>query len=140
MTETLTALIEREGNLYVATCPQFDVEILRQRQAYVVLREVAAKRASQVVMATHSEVMLDEAAARGGVTLLVGGRAEPLPDRGSAWQALRHYGAEHYVRAKQRGYALYVEGTTDIDILRALAEWLEHPVAAKWVDGDAGAA
>lgn len=25
MTETLTALIEREGNLYVATCPQFDV-------------------------------------------------------------------------------------------------------------------
>ena len=25
MTKTLTAIIEREGNLYVATCPQFDV-------------------------------------------------------------------------------------------------------------------
>lgn len=119
-------------NVLLVDEPDAHLEILRQRQAYMLLREVAAKRASQVVMATHSEVMLDEAAARGGVTLLVGGRAEPLPDCGSAWQALRHYGAEHYVRAKQRGYALYVEGTTDVDILRALAERLEHPVAAKW--------
>ena len=119
-------------NVLLVDEPDAHLEILRQRQAYVLLREVAARRASQVVMATHSEVMLDEAAAHGGVTLLVGGRAEPLPNIGSARQALRHYGAEHYVRAKQRGYALYVEGTTDFEILRAMAGRLEHPVADKW--------
>ncbi len=119
-------------NVLLVDEPDAHLEILRQRQAYVLLRDVAAKRASQVVMATHSEVMLDEAAAHGVVTLLVGGRAEPLPNASSGRRALRHYGAEHYVRAKQRGYALYVEGTTDFDILRAMAERLEHPVAAKW--------
>jgi hypothetical protein len=36
------------------------------------------------------------------------------------------------VKARQRGYVLYVEGGTDVDMLRGLAERLQHPVAALW--------
>ena len=111
--------------------PDAHLEILRQRQVYVLLREVAARKESQVVMTTHSEVVLTEAA-DGNVTLLLGGRAHRLPPPARTQAALRYYGAEHYVRARQRGYVLYVEGSTDVEILRGLAERTGHPVAEKW--------
>ena len=111
--------------------PDAHLEILRQRQVYVLLREIAERRGSQVVVATHSEVIVNEAESR-DVTLLLEGRAHRLPKPGPAVNALRHYGTEHYVRARDRGYVLYVEGTTDIDLLEALAARLEHPVASAW--------
>ena len=41
--------------------PDAHLEILRQRQVYVLLREIAAQNESQVVLVTHSEVVLEEA-------------------------------------------------------------------------------
>ena len=111
--------------------PDAHLEILRQRQVYVLLREIAEQLESQVVVATHSEVVVNEAESR-DVALLLEGRVHGLPQLGPAISALRHYGAEHYVRARDRGYVLYVEGTTDVDILKALAKRLKHPVADKW--------
>ena len=49
--------------------PDAHLEILRQRQVYVLLREIAARNESQVVLVTHSEVVLAEALGR-NVTLL----------------------------------------------------------------------
>jgi len=46
--------------------------------------------------------------------------------------SLKHFGAEHYVKARERGDVLYVEGGTDVDMLRALAEKLGHQVAEVW--------
>ena len=40
--------------------PDAHLEILRQRQVYVLLRELAARSESQVVLVTHSEVVLEE--------------------------------------------------------------------------------
>ena len=111
--------------------PDAHLEILRQRQVYVLLREIAARNESQVVLVTHSEVVLEEALGR-NVTLLLGGRTDNLADRPEIRNALTYYGAEHYVRAVQHGYVLYVEGTTDLDILREFARALEHPAAARW--------
>ena len=109
--------------------PDAHLEILRQKQVYVLLREVAAENESQVVLATHSEVLLDEALDR-NLTLLLKGRADDLAARKDVGSALRHYGAAHYVRAVERGYVLYVEGRTDLDVLLALARRLDHPAAA----------
>ena len=111
--------------------PDAHLEILRQRQAYVLLRDVAARNDSQVVLVTHSEVILGESLDR-NLTLLLGGRADELASRKEIVTALRHYGAEHYLRARQRGYVLYVEGGTDLDVLRALAIKLGHPAADVW--------
>jgi len=113
--------------------PDAHLEILRQRQVYILLRELAADNESQVVLVTHSEVILEEAVDR-NLTLLLGGTADDLAKKSAIHNALRHYGAEHYIRARDRGYVLYVEGGTDVDILRALAERLQHPVLDVWDD------
>ena len=114
--------------------PDAHLEILRQRQVYVLLRDIAARNESQVVLVTHSEVVLEEALGR-NVTLLLGGKADNIAEKPEIRNALAYYGAEHYVRAKQHGYVLYVEGTTDLDILREFAVRLKHPAAAAWDQG-----
>ena len=111
--------------------PDAHLEILRQKQVYVLLRELAAENESQVILVTHSEVILDEAVDH-NLTLLVAGRADDVAAKTSIRNALKHYGAEHYIRARERGYVLYVEGGTDIEILRALANRIGHPAAAEW--------
>ena len=111
--------------------PDAHLEILRQKQVYVLLRELAAKNESQVVLVTHSEVLLDEAL-DSNLTLLLRGRADDLSAKKEILSALRHYGATHYVRAVARGYVLYVEGRTDLDLLLELARRLGHPAADAW--------
>ena len=111
--------------------PDAHLEILRQKQVYVLLRELAAENDSQVILVTHSEVILDEALDH-NLTLLLAGRADDVAAKTSIRNALKHYGAEHYIRARERGYVLYVEGGTDIEILRALANRTGHAAAAEW--------
>jgi len=111
--------------------PDAHLEILRQKQVYVLLRDIAAENQSQVVMVTHSEVILDEALDN-NLTLLMDGKADDLARKVDIRNSLKHFGADHYIKARERGYVLYVEGGTDVDMLRALADRLKHPVAALW--------
>jgi ABC-type lipoprotein export system ATPase subunit len=111
--------------------PDAHLEILRQKQVYVLLRDIASENGSQVVIVTHSEVILDEALDT-NLTLLLEGAADDLAKKNDIRNSLKHFGADHYVKARERGYVLYVEGGTDVDMLRALAERLEHPVAEIW--------
>lgn len=111
--------------------PDAHLEILRQKQVYVLLRDIASENQSQVVMVTHSEVILIEALDK-NLTLLMEGKADDLARKLDISNSLKHFGADHYIKARERGYVLYVEGGTDVDMLRALAERLQHPVAAVW--------
>ena len=111
--------------------PDAHLEILRQKQVYVLLRDIASENESQVVLVTHSEVILDEAL-ENNLTLLLDGKADDLAAKKDIRDTLKHFGADHYVKARERGYVLYVEGGTDLDMLRALAERLNHPVAELW--------
>jgi hypothetical protein len=111
--------------------PDAHLEILRQKQVYVLLRDIASENQSQVVMVTHSEVILDEALDN-NLTLLMEGTTDDLARKPEIRNSLKHFGADHYIKARERGYVLYVEGGTDVDMLRALAERLKHPIAAVW--------
>lgn len=111
--------------------PDAHLEILRQKQVYVLLRDIATENDSQVVLVTHSEVILDEALDV-NLTLLLEGKTENLAEKKDIRNSLKHYGAEHYVKARERGYVLYVEGGTDIDMLRALADRLDHAASKIW--------
>ncbi len=124
-------LYSHKGSVLLVDEPDAHLEILRQRQVYVLLRDIATENQSQVVMVTHSEVILDEAQDN-NLTLLLNGKADNLAAKKDIKATLRHFGAEHYVKARERGYVLYVEGSTDIDMLRALAIRLQHPVADIW--------
>jgi hypothetical protein len=108
--------------------PDAHLEILRQRQIFNLLTETASNQGSQIVAASHSEVVLGEAAARGKVVAFVG-RPHVINDRGQqALKALRDIGFDQYYQAEHKGWVLYLEDTTDLDILRAFAEKLRHPV------------
>ena len=124
-------LYSHPGSVLLIDEPDAHLEILRQKQVYVLLRELADENASQVILATHSEVILNEALEH-NLTLLLAGRADDLAAKADVRNTLKHYGAEHYVRARQRGYVLYVEGSTDVEILGALAEKIGHAAAGVW--------
>jgi len=124
-------LFSHKRSVLLVDEPDAHLEILRQKQVYVLLREIAAENESQVVMVTHSEVILDEAVDH-NLTLLLDGRADDLAAKSDIKNTLKHFGAEHYVKARERGYVLYVEGGTDIDMLRALAKRIDHPVLKVW--------
>jgi hypothetical protein len=45
-------------------------------------------------------------------------------------KALKEIGFDQYLQAEQTGWVLYLEGSTDLAILRAFAKVLEHPASA----------
>lgn len=109
--------------------PDAHLEILRQRQIYEILCEAATRMGSQIVAASHSEVILNEAADRDVVVAFVG-KPHRIDDRGSQLRkALMEIGYDQYYQAEQTGWVLYVEGSTDLAILRAFARTLKHPAA-----------
>ena len=118
------------GSVILLDEPDAHLEFLRQRQTYEILSEVARDNGNQLIIATHSEVLLNEAAGRDMVVAFVG-KPHRIDDRGSqAAKALKEIGYEHYVEAEQRGWVLYLEGPTDLKVLRAFAAKLNHREAA----------
>ncbi len=106
--------------------PDAHLEILRQRQIYQILTDVARTNGNQVIAASHSEVLLNEAAGRDLVIAFVG-KPHPMVDRGNqVIKALEEIGFEHYYQAEQTGWVLYLEGSTDLAILRGFADRLDH--------------
>ncbi len=107
--------------------PDAHLEILRQRQIYQVLADQAAETGSQIIAASHSEVILNEAADRDIVIAFVG-QPHRIDDRGSqVLKALRDIEFEHYYLVEETGWVLYLEGSTDLAMLRAFAKVLDHP-------------
>jgi hypothetical protein len=111
--------------------PDAHHEILRQRQIYALLKSVARENGSQVVIATHSEAILDDAVDINLTMLLLDGTADNIGDKKDVRNALRTYGIEHYYKAKVHPRIFYIEGSTDIEILRGLAALLGHKKAEK---------
>jgi len=106
--------------------PDAHLEILRQREIYQVLTDQAAETGSQIIAASHSEVILNEAAQRDVVIAFVG-RPHRIDDRGSQLlKALRDIRSEDYYLAEETGWVLYLEGSTDLAMLQAFARKLHH--------------
>ena len=105
--------------------PDAHLEILRQRQTYELLSEAASDNGTQVICASHSEVMLNEAAHQGAVVAFIGS-PHRIDHKSEVLKALRDIGFEDYYLAETTGFVLYVEGSTDLSLLRAFAGVLGH--------------
>jgi len=112
--------------------PDAHLEILRQRQIYDRLTQVADARGSQVIAASHSEVLMNKAAERNTLVAFIG-RPHPMTPQGSSQliKALRDIGFEYYAMAEAEGWMLYLESESDLRILQAFAERLEHPASQR---------
>ncbi len=125
----LAYLYANPGSLLLLDEPDAHLEILRQRQSYHLLSEVARDTGCQVVAASHSEVLLNEAAGRDAVVAFVGA-PHRIDRRGSqALQALTEIGFEQYLQARETGWVLYLRSSTDLAVLQAFARRLGHDAA-----------
>jgi ABC-type lipoprotein export system ATPase subunit len=109
--------------------PDAHLEVLRQREIYQLLTDVAEQRGSQIIAASHSEIVLNEAADKDIVIAFVG-KPHRIDNRGSQLlKALKWIGFDQYYLAEQRGWVLYLEGSTDLAILQKFARILGHKAA-----------
>ncbi len=114
------------GTVLLLDEPDAHLEILRQGQIYEILTRTAEGRGSQIVAASHSEKLLNEAAQRDVVIAFLG-KPHRIDDRGSqVLKSLRDIGFEQYYQAEQKGWVLYLEGSTDMAILQTFARRLGH--------------
>ena len=112
--------------------PAAHLEILRQRETYELLTDVARENNNQIIAASHSEVLLNEAASKDTVVAFIGRPHRMLAARkNEVLKSLKEIGYEQYYLAEQTGWVLYLEGETDLDILRAFAKRLNHQEALK---------
>ena len=122
----LAYMYANPGTVLLLDEPDAHLEILRQRQIYRLLTDVARESGSQIIAASHSEVLLNEAAGRDVVVAFVGA-PHRIDDRGSqVLKALREIGFDQYYLAEQARWVLYLEGSTDLSILQAFARRLQH--------------
>ncbi len=127
----LAYMYANPGTVLLLDEPDAHLEILRQRQTYQMITEVANNSGSQIIAASHSEVILNEAAGRDMVIAFVGS-PHRLDNRGSqVRKALQEIGFDQYYQAEQTGWVLYLEGSTDLAVLQAFARRLGHEDAVR---------
>lgn len=126
----LAHMYANRGTVLLLDEPDAHLEILRQRQIYQLISRVAEAHESQIIAASHSEIILNEAAGRDTVVAFVG-KPHMLVDRGSQLtKSLTEIGFEQYYQAELKGWVLYLEGPSDLSILQEFAHRLNHGAAS----------
>lgn len=129
----LAYLYDNPNSVLLLDEPDAHLEVLRQREIYNLINEVAAQQSSQIIVASHSEVVLNEAADRDVVVAFVGRphRIDSRQQISQASKALKDIRFDQYYLAENRGWMLYLEGSTDLAILSTLARKLGHGAVEK---------
>ena len=130
----LAYMYANPGAVLLLDEPDAHLEILRQRQIYRLLTDVAHESGSQIIAASHSEVLLNEAAGRDVVIAFVGPPHRIDDHHSQVLKALKEIGFEQYYQAEQTGWVLYLEGSTDLSMLQAFARLLGHQPALRLLE------
>ena len=122
----LAYLYANPGAVLLLDEPDAHLEILRQREIYQLITTVASENGSQIIAASHSEVLLSEAGQRDMVVSFVGSPRRMDSRASQVLKSLRDIRFDEYYQAEQTGWVLFLEGSTDLAILQALARKLDH--------------
>jgi len=128
----LTFFYARPASVLLLDEPDAHLHVILQEQIYQKLRSVAAERRCQLIIATHSEVLID--ATSPDRILSFYNKPHLLiqdVERDQVREALKRLSAMDILLAEDTKGVLYVESETDFNLLRAWAEVLEHPLL-KW--------
>jgi len=124
----LTFMHTRSGSVLLVDEPDAHLHVILQDAIYGELRSVAARTNSQLVVATHSEVIIDSVDP--GELCVLFDHPRLLADRlqrDRLRQALGILSQTDVMLAQSAPGILYVEGHTDLELLRAWAKVLNHP-------------
>lgn len=128
----LAFLYARPATVILLDEPDAHQHVILQKQVYDLIRKVARERGGQVIVATHSEVVLD-ATEPTRVLGFFGDRPRPLAsktERDQLREALKRVTTMDLLLGKEIGAVLYVEGETDEKILGEWARILGHRARA----------
>jgi hypothetical protein len=119
----------RPGSVLLLDEPDAHLHIILQRDVYALIRRVASDRNAQLVISTHSEVILDETDPS-RIVAFTGEHPHTLvtsSQKAQLKKALTRLRSLDFLLADQIRSVLYVEGETDAGILREWARILKHP-------------
>ncbi len=117
----------RPGSILLLDEPNAHLHINLQDAIYHELKTVAARQGSQLVLATHSEVVINAVEPRELYVMLDEPKAiADNAERNRLMSSLRVLSNADIVQAQSVGGILYVEDYTDVAILRAWATRLGH--------------
>ena len=123
----LAFLNTRHGAVMLLDEPDAHLHIILQDAIYHELRSTAARHRSQLIVATHSEVVINSVEPRELVVTLSQPRLVADNDeRSRLISSLRVLSNADVTQALDVRGILYVEDYTDINILRAWSETLQH--------------
>ncbi len=126
----LCFLYSNAGKVILMDEPDAHLEVLRQKEIYKLISDVTRKLGSQIIIASHSEIVLDEAASSDQIIAIIEQQAIELNNPHmlkEAKRSLTDIGWHKYYLAKLKGHCIYFEGTTDERNLTAFANLLNHP-------------
>lgn len=124
----LTFLHTRPGSILLLDEPDAHLHVILQDAIYGELRSVAARQNSQLVIATHSEVIINSVEPRELCMLMNHPRIlDTVVDRTRLADSLGVLTHTDVMLAQDAPGILYVEGYTDINLLLEWARILNHP-------------
>lgn len=124
----LTFLNTRPGSVLLIDEPDAHLHVILQEAIYGELRHVAMEKHSQLIIATHSEVIIDSVEPRELYVLFDGPRRiADTQDRTNLIRSLSVLSNTDIMMAMVVPGILYAEGYPDIAILKEWARILEHP-------------
>lgn len=104
--------------------PDAHLEVVRQSNIYDKISDLAKKQNSQIIIASHSESVLNRAFGKDLVISSMFGEFEKVNQEKYIKSVLRDIGYEEFLIAKQRPCIFYFEGTTDFDFIKAFCKKL----------------
>lgn len=125
----LAFLYTRKSSVILLDEPDVHQHVILQKQVYDLIRKIAREQDGQLIIATHSEVILDSTEPS-RVIGFIGDRPRPLhhkSDRDRLREALKRITTTDMLLGKEVRTILYVEGATDERILTEWARVLNHP-------------
>lgn len=127
----LSLFYARPASVLLLDEPDAHLHVILQRQIYDRLRSVANRRSCQLIIATHSEVLVDSTPPARILSFLGSPHRLTREDqRDQLREAMASLTSMDLLQAEQGRAVLYCEGQSDSDILRAWARVLDHPAKA----------
>lgn len=118
----------RPASILLLDEPDAYLHFILQKQVYNRLCGIARQQGCQLLIATHSEVLVDASSPDRIISFL--GKPHCLvknPEREEVREAIKRLTSLDILMAEQAPGILYVESETDLDFLREWALILEHP-------------
>lgn len=135
----LSYLMVKPNSILLLDEPDAHLEVLKQKEVYKLLKDLSSQNNSQIIAASHSEVVLTQAI-EGGDEVIAFYPNSTQRNIGSntkkhLLESLKKIKIEDYYYAEKTRFILYLEGSTDFNILKAFAAKLNHKVK-KYLNDD----